>query len=980
MKVVLRILVFSFLALISSKSFSQCTVVINEIMASPIGLNATNSLYDNYQSATSTGPTQNAEWIELYNPDPCNSVDISCWILGGTGEVASVSGLNVGNFTFPQGTIIPPLGFVSVGGAMSGATFTLDKYWQTSNFCMQSRWYLRDTRCYVMLSDANGNIVDAVYWGTSASDINNYPANFGSANTTSCACNLPQGPGTKSYSFPAASAIPGIEYVGDNYTANGSPTTTKNPLGYTMKRQQDGSPVWVINGNNSLNACNANCYSLTVNNVTANAACNQTASATGTHTITGYSHAPYTYSWSNGTTGATATGLTAGTYTYTVTDVCGCSKTGTAQVTQVAGFVTNVQSTDATCSILGTATATNTGGSSSSYTYSWNTNPVQTTQTATGLLGGTYSVSVNDANGCTNTASVTINQSGGVSLSSSVINATCNPDGSATVNATGGSGIYTYSWSNGQTSTSATGLTAGTYTVSVNDGNGCSSTTTATITQPTNISFSLISTPSTCATPGTANVSIAAGTSPYTYSWSNGTTQQNASSLSGGTYTLTVTDANFCSASQSVTVDQVGGVDILLSQPDTICPGVTISISATSTSGTAPYIYSWSNGAIGTSISVTPVSNSTYSATVTDANGCSSSKQLQVVVLNNPLSLTSVNPAGVCEGQNVSLSVTPVGGNTPLTYSWSDAGQTSTSIQVSPLSNSTYTVTATDACGITASSIISVVINPIPVPNFSMIIPKDCKTVCVSFSDSSVVQNGNIIAWEWDFGDKATSDEQHPVHCYSQTNNYNISLTVTSNNSCMATYSTLANVVIDATPIANFDASTYTIVLTDKAEVNFTNQTIGGITYSWNFGDSINQEKNISDETNPMHVYTQPGVYCINLVSSNALGCKDSLEKCIEVIPDWTLYVPNTFTPNSNGNNDVFAPVYSNVSEINLWIYDRWGNKIFYGKNAEAIWDGKVQNGSSNEIAQLDTYVWVLTFTDIFDKPHRQIGHVNLIK
>jgi hypothetical protein len=200
-------------------------------------------------------------------------------------------------------------------------------------------------------------------------------------------------------------------------------------------------------------------------------------------------------------------------------------------------------------------------GGTPSYNYLWNTSPLQTTQNVSGLPAGNYTVIVTDAHGCTATASITISNTAGPSASIPVhTNVLCNGgnSGSATVSVTGGAPPYTYVWSpSGGNSATANNLAAGNYTVTVTDANGCTTTVVVTITQPPAIALTPSSVQSTCGqSNGSASVTVSGGTPSYSYSWNTTPVQttQNASGLPSGNYTVTVTDANGCTATTSVTV------------------------------------------------------------------------------------------------------------------------------------------------------------------------------------------------------------------------------------------------------------------------------------------------------------------------------------------------------------------------------------------------------------------------------------------
>ncbi|MEI6683660.1 MAG: SprB repeat-containing protein, partial [Bacteroidota bacterium] len=272
----------------------------------------------------------------------------------------------------------------------------------------------------------------------------------------------------------------------------------------------------------------------------------------------------YTYFWNNSQTGATATGLTAGTYSVTVTDGHGCTVTAS---TGVIGPIQALAATAAGTKVVtcfggsdGTATVYPSYGWYASYTYQWSNS--QTGATATGLAAGPYTVTVTDAHGCTTTASATVSGPSAAIASSAagtkVVTCFGGADGQATVYPSHGWGSYTYFWNNSQTGATATGLAAGSYTVTVTDGNGCTSTASATVSGP---AAGLAATAAgtkvvTCfgGTDGTATVYPSHGWGSYTYFWNNSQTGSTATGLAAGDYTVTVTDGHGCTTTAAASV------------------------------------------------------------------------------------------------------------------------------------------------------------------------------------------------------------------------------------------------------------------------------------------------------------------------------------------------------------------------------------------------------------------------------------------
>ncbi len=403
-----------------------------------------------------------------------------------------------------------------------------------------------------------------------------------------------------------------------------------------------------------------------------------------------------------------------------------CAVTAIVTVNSTSTLAINTTNIPATCgSNNGSATATPSGGSGT-YTYSWSTTPAQTTATATNLAAGTYTVTISDGS-CSLTSTATISNSGGSTLAiSAQSNILCfgTANGSATITASAGSSPYDFVWTgtggtvhtdnNITTPSTASGLTAGTYTVSVTDNSGCISTQTVTITQPasaTSVSTSAITNATCGSSNGAATIAASGGTTGYTYNWlPSGGTAPTASSLAAGTYTVTVTDANGCTATIPVIINNTGGPTVTLaSQTNVNCNGSTTgSATVNATGGSGTYTYSWSGGA-GTAATANNLAAGTYTVTVSDGS-CPNST---IVTITQPNAISgSVNTTPTtCGNTTGTASVTATGGTGALSYVW-NSGNTSASI--SNLAAGAYSVVITDAAGCThtASGIVSSIGGP----------------------------------------------------------------------------------------------------------------------------------------------------------------------------------------------------------------------------------------------------------------------------
>jgi len=633
---------------------------------------------------------------------------------------------------------------------------------------------------------------------------------------------------------------------------------------------------------------------------------NTTGSATAS--VSGGSGA-YTFSWSSGQTTQNVTGLTAGTYTITVTDFNGCNggiNTQTVSISSSGGNLTVASAqTNASCGQQGSASVTATSGTGP-YTYSWNPSG-QLTQTATGLTAGTYTVTVTDNTGCTSTKTFAIT-SGGGTINTSITaqtNVSCfgGNNGNATASASGGTGPYTYSWNNGQTAANVTGLTAGTYTVATNDINGCTQTVTVTITQP-----ALLTAAISCFTDvscnggsnGSATVTGAGGTSGYTYLWSNAQTAANATGLAQGNYTVTITDNKGCTATTTLTIAQPAALTLTSGTTFAICNGSNGTASVTALGGTSSYTYLWSAGSQAT-VTATGLSAGSYSVLVTDSKGCTQTSSATVTNNGAPSSGISASTNVSCfGGNNGSATVTVAGGNGTLTYAWSPSGGAAAT--GNSLTAGTYTVLVTDVNGCTTTS--SVIITEPTQLQLTATGTVMCGGQTASATSTAV---GGTSGYTYLWSDGQTNANATGL----STGNY--TLTVTDNKGCTAT----ATAQITANPLP-------VIVMTASDTsgcaplcVTFNCSTLNLSSYTWDFGDVSSGSGNTSSLQSPLHCYKNGGSYDVKLTIVDVNGCSSTITKkgYINVFPqpvaDFTaspqpttvLNATITFTDKSTGAN-----------------------------------------------------------------------------
>ena len=417
--------------------------------------------------------------------------------------------------------------------------------------------------------------------------------------------------------------------------------------------------------------------STTTFSITAN---NTTGYQWQVNTGSGFSHISNGGIYSGATTTTlTLTGITAGMSGYQYRCVASGSGTATsnAGILMVSSISASTSQTNIACNggSTGAASVTPSGGISP-YTYVWSPSG-GTAVVATGLAAGAYMVTVTDNIGCTATKNFSITQPTVLSATASKTDVSCNggSNGTATVAVTGGTPGYTYSWSpSGGTAATATGLAAGTYTCTITDANNCQITRNVTVNQPVALVAASSKTDVSCSggSNGTATVVVTGGTPGYTYSWSpSGGTAATASGLAVGVYTCTITDANSCQTTRSVTINQPVALNATTYKTDVSCNGGSNgTASVTVSGGTAGYTYSWSPSG-GTAATATGLAAGTYFVTVTDASFC---QTVGVVTVTQPVVMAVVATPGtetICSGgtTDIALTSSPSGGGFNWTVS-----------------------------------------------------------------------------------------------------------------------------------------------------------------------------------------------------------------------------------------------------------------------------------------------------------------------
>ncbi|MEI7896980.1 MAG: hypothetical protein WCJ26_08085, partial [bacterium] len=409
----------------------------------------------------------------------------------------------------------------------------------------------------------------------------------------------------------------------------------------------------------------------------------------------------YSYSWSNGATTRDISSLVAGSYSVIVTDAHGCTASATQSVTEPDVLTASAGAHAVSCYQTASGSITLTvGGGTSAYSYSWSNGA--TTENLSNLTAGFYSVVVSDSKGCSAAANATVTEPNAIFVSASFTNVTCNGfnNGTIDVSAAGGTGTLHYLWADGPVAHNRTGLSAGSYSVTVTDDNTCSSVGDYTILEPSSIVLSMAETNVSCfgGSSGSIILDVSGGASPVTYLWSNGATVKDIYNLTTGTYTVTVTDANSCTS--VLTSDAISSPALLsvsaVSTAITCYNGTNGSIALSVSGGITSYTYEWA-GPSGYSANTKNISNlgaGTYSVLVSDANGCTSTVSASVTQPSAPVTIYAVTTKSSCGLNNGCIILTVQNGSMPYSYLWSNEA---TDQNLSGLSAGSYSVTVTDA-------------------------------------------------------------------------------------------------------------------------------------------------------------------------------------------------------------------------------------------------------------------------------------------
>jgi trimeric autotransporter adhesin len=597
-----------------------------------------------------------------------------------------------------------------------------------------------------------------------------------------------------------------------NLTANGCTSANWSPstgLSSTTALTVTASPTttttYTVIGSNS-NGCTASA-TVTVNvvtNVNVAMSPNDTICSGGNTSLSASGGIQYSWSPSGSLSNSTISNPLANptsttTYTVVVTTSQGCTGTGTVTITVDPPIILNLAGFPESCAGFcdGQGVCIPSGGFGS-YNFLWSTG--STNAAINNLCNGTYSIVVTDAVGCSTSGSITVTSPPAMTLQTSSTPSICtSANGSATVNISGGTPNYTQLWSpSNQTTTTATGLNGGTYTVTVTDANGCTTSTTVVVPGSPPVTASIPTTSdASCfnGCNGTANAVGSQGTPPFTYSWApSGGNAANATGLCAGIYTVTITDANGCTATSSATISQPTQLSIVSAVNGPVCLGSSAALGSLTNGGTPSYSYIWAPaGGNSANPTVTPTATTTYTVFVTDANGCTASSTVTVIV--NPLPVVCFSAPDTVGCSPLGVSFTNCTANSSsCTWDLGDGNQINgcgAFVYPYPLPGIytvTLTVTDNNGCVGTSTHLNMVQVFGQPVSCFTFgPQPATVLNAAITFTDCSTSGTSYL----WNFGDVniSSSTLQNPQFTYTDTGAFVVQQIVCNSAGCCDTSS-----------------------------------------------------------------------------------------------------------------------------------------------------------------------------------------------
>ncbi len=728
--------------------------------------------------------------------------------------------------------------------------------------------------------------------------------------------------------------------------------------------------------------------------------CNGSAFVTATGGVSNYS-----YSWSTDHADSVVSGLCVGELVVEVSDGNGCQIEDTISLDQPQKLkVVLDELSQVSCfNACDGRVETKVTGGMMPYTYSW-TNSVVNSNILTNVCADEITLEVTDLNGCTDNIELNIFQPEQLEANYSSAPSTCGDcNGAAFVQPTGGTFPYIYQWAGlGNLSDStATNLCEGGYLVNIVDANNCSVAVNIPIEDQPGPKIDSIGFKAPLCfghKTGSATVYVSGGRvdgGGYSYDWDNGQISADATQLAAGLHCVEVVDDNNCSVTECIELTQPHK---LLAVPDldrVICFRDSTQLWASGQGGIEPYAINWKSHPFSGAgpVPVYPVDTTEYCFSISDSVSCQSSDSCVIVGVRPKISLSVPERLLVCSGDSVSIEAEVVGGTGgPYNFMWinesdtvryQDSNQTSV-LHIFPTQESNYIVQVGDGCS--PDELDTVKISRHPYPVAFMVTPDSAG--CPPFEAQYIATSDIAEFYAFNVGCDSSFEQIGPsdqyFHEYSDSGTYDVCLYAVSTIGCTTIVEKTDFTTVYPQPDAYFKIAPSALSLTSP-EIWITDSSQGGVLYEWDFGDGRllfgHPDSILADGqllSGPTHYYQDTGSYTIALTIESEDGCRDSVAKQVHVLQEWTMYLPNAFTPNGDGINDVLYPssMGVNVSLFKLYILDRWGKLIFESHNIQQGWDGKFLG----KYVQSDVYPWVMTVWDQNNEATVYRGYVTVIR
>ncbi len=465
-------------------------------------------------------------------------------------------------------------------------------------------------------------------------------------------------------------------------------------------------------------------------------------------------------------------------------------------------------------------------------------------------------------------------------------------------------------------------------------------------------------------------------TDGVTFLWNNGIGLNNYIKITPDTTTQYIVLMNDrCLIAPAIdTLNLSVRAPLKLSVSDTmICYGNIIDLVPLGSGGRASsYKFKWNTGAIGdTLFNISPKTKTTYQVTLSDNCTILSDTAKITVDVRNKLIVSLPPDTILCAGMPVSVFAQSIGGIGNYQYKWNGKSSVDSFESFKAKSDTIVIVELLDGCSASSFDSMKIVAQPYPKIDFDAIQLSNCGFAQINFNDRSSYAKGS--AFKWDFNDGNYGLDSNVSHRYLYNGTYKVKLSIASTIGCSDSLTKDVTVALRKAALANFTASTFeTDVL--HGTINFISLSSDTLKHSWTFGNT----GITSTSMYPVVTFKDTGNYLTTLIVKNVAGCRDTMSKWVKIDDVFTLFVPNSFTPNNDGLNDVFMPLGKGVKDYYLTILDRGGNIIFESDDMKRGWNGQLPNGdwcSSN-----DVLFYRISTVDVNYKFHVTEGTITVLK